>query len=136
MFLSVLNENEKELFLNLLINAAEVDGDFTDNEKNQINAYVLEMGLKLKEKAEYSLTSDEIIKQLLPSSEIVKKSIFMELTALVLADGMHESEALLLNEVQKSFGFDKSFRQKVTEWYENMMPLYKKGFELAGFKGV
>lgn len=40
MFLSILNNQEKEDFLNLVINVAEIDGNFTETEKNQIGAYV------------------------------------------------------------------------------------------------
>lgn len=39
MFLSILSGEEKEAFLNLAINMAHVDGDFTSSEKVQINAY-------------------------------------------------------------------------------------------------
>ena len=40
MFLSILNNQEKEDFLSLIINVAEIDGEFTQNEKNQIGAYI------------------------------------------------------------------------------------------------
>ena len=136
MFLGTLDSNEKELFLNLVVNAAEVDSEFSNKEKEQIEAYVLEMGLTLKERHAYVLENKDIFSRLSASSEIVRRSIFMELTALMMADGMHKNEEALLDEAQKAFKLSNSYREEVICWYQEMTPLYKKGFKLAGFGGL
>lgn len=135
MFLSILNQEEKEDFLNLLINVAEIDGDFSDNEKRQINAYVLEMGLELKNQEEYTKSNKELISGFNVSSIEVKKAIFIEITTLMLADGMHQNEKVLLDEIQNEFGFNEQFKDKVINWYNEIVPLYKKGLALAGLIG-
>ena len=136
MFLSILNNEEKEDFLNLIINVAEVDGDFSEKEKNQIGAYVLEMGLNLKVKAEYNKSNELLLDTLSKSTNEVKKAIFVEVVALMLVDGMKEEEQALLSQMQNKFEFDDSFKEEAINWYSEMLPLYKKGFELVGIGGA
>jgi len=136
MFLSILNNQEKENFLNLIINVAEIDGDFTDNEKNQINAYILEMGLSLKEKEEYNKSNEALLEEFSSSETVVKKAIFAEVIALALVDGMTKEEELLLTQMQTKFEFNEEFKMDTMNWYKQMIPLYKKGFELVGIGGV
>ena len=135
MFLSILNQREKEDFLNLLINVAKIDDDFSVNEKTQINAYVLEMGLEVKNQEEYSKSNKELISGFNVSSIEVKKAIFIEITALMLADGFHQNEEVLLEEIQNEFGLKEQFKEEVVNWYNEITPLYKKGFALAGLIG-
>ena len=132
MFLSVLNSTEKEEFLNLVINVANVDGEFSDIEKAQVNAYALEMGLILKDNDNYTKSTDSLIDILSKSKNTTKKAIFMEIVALMLVDGMNDKEKSLLDSIQKAFEFDDKFRNDTIEWYSEILPLYKKGFELAG----
>jgi tellurite resistance protein len=136
MFLSILNNEEKEDFLNLIINVAEIDGDFSEKEKNQIGAYVLEMGLSLKEKNEYNKSNESLLNTLSQSSNEVKKAIFVEVIALMLVDGMKDEEKVILEKMQNKFEFDESFKEKAINWYSEILPLYKKGFELVGIGGV
>ena len=136
MFLSILNNQEKENFLNLIINVAEIDGDFTDNEKNQINAYILEMGLSLKKKEEYNKSNEALLEEFSSSETVVKKAVFAEVIALALVDGMTKEEELLLTQMQTKFEFNEEFKMDTINWYKEMIPLYKKGFELVGIGGV
>jgi hypothetical protein len=114
------------------INLAEVDQEFTEEEKNQINAYVLEMGLSLKPYSEYKKQNSELITYFLTSSTEVKKVVFMELYALAIADGLNEMELEFLNEIQSAFDFSDAYKEDVMDWYKTIMPMYNKGFELAG----
>ena len=136
MFLSILDNNEKEKFLNLVLNVGEVDGDFSDKEKSQILAYTLEMGISLKEKKEYNKSSKELIEFFSKSSKEVKKAILIEVIALMLVDGMKTEEEALLNDMIQVFDIDKQFKIDAIEWYKQMLPLYKKGFELVGIGGL
>ena len=136
MFLSVLNDNEKDLFLNLVINAAEADNEFSDLEKSQIQAYCNEMATQLKSREAYSLKSDKVIKKLSESKEFVKKAIFAEVIALMLVDGLAKEEEELLEDIRKAFGFSKEYQDEIIAWYKQILPLYKKGFELVGIKFI
>jgi len=130
MFLSILNNQEKEDFLNLVTNVAEIDGEFTEAEKNQINAYILEMGLTPKPKDAYNKSNSVLFKELSSSTIQVKRAIFVEVVALMIVDGMKNEEKVLLNEMQKAFDIKDEFKDQSIAWYSNISPLYKKGFDL------
>ena len=51
MYLALLNENEKKSFLGMVFNLATVDGDYSDVEKNLIDAYCQEMTCVFDEKS-------------------------------------------------------------------------------------
>jgi len=136
MFLSLLQDTEKEDFLNLIINVAEVDGKFTDAEKNQINAYALEMGLHIQDKTAYNKSTDDLLENFTKSSIEVKKAVFVEIIALMLVDGMQDEESEMLKNMQAKFGFDTTYTNDVIAWYKQMLPLYRKGFELVGIGGT
>jgi len=130
MFLSILNNQEKEVFLNLVINVAEIDGEFTQAEQNQISAYVLEMGITLKEKHTYNKSNSELLQELSKSTIQVRRSIFIEIVALMVVDGMKDEEVILLNTIQKEFNIKDAFKEQSITWYNNIAPLYKQGFDL------
>ena len=46
MYLNLLNEEAKEVFLDLCINLAESDNDFCQKEKNLIDQFCQEMNIK------------------------------------------------------------------------------------------
>ena len=134
MFLSLLDEKQKDGFLNLVVNAAEVDGVVSDLENSQIQAYCNEMSVELKDRKEYSLSTDEIIKEFSNSNEIVKKAVFAEIAALLLVDGIAKEEEELLEKMRNSFNLSEEYKNEIMTWYKEMLPLYKKGFELVGIK--
>jgi len=136
MFLSMLNDKEKELFLNLVVNAAEADGVVSNLEKTQIQAYCNEMNVKLKDRKKYTLSTDEILQEFSKSDEIIKRAVFAEIIALLLVDGMTKEEEILLDKIKENFGFDDKYKNEIISWYNKLLPLYKKGFELIGIKFI
>ena len=131
MFLSILSNEEKEDFLNLVINVAEVDGDFTQAEQNQINAYVLEMGLTLKAKNTYNKSTNDLLQNLAKSTLQVKRAVFLEIVAVMLVDGMKDEEKEILEQMQKDFDIKEIFTEQAINWYNTIAPLYQKGFDLV-----
>lgn len=136
MFLSILNSNEKEIFLNLLLNVANSDNDFSGTEKNAITAYTLEMGMgNIEDYSSFTKKSDDIIDELKNSEPTVKRAVFMEISALMLADGLKKEEEVILEKLKTAFSFDDSYKEEVFNWYGQMIPLYTKGYTLAGLTG-
>lgn len=87
MFLSVLNQKEKENFIELAHYIATCDADFSPKEKNLINHYSKEMNLenyKVKNKK-----LDEILKDFANSSFVSKTSILLEILELMLSDATY-----------------------------------------------
>ncbi len=133
MFLSILSEKEKIVFSQLLEVVAKSDGKYGENEENQINAYLVEMGLTKKDIPREDISVTDCINQFTKSNDNVKKSIFIELVALVFADGEYSnSEKDVIEKIQSVFSFSNEYRENVISWVNSITPLYKQGFVLAG----
>ena len=97
MYLSMLDNEKRHLFLNLEIYMSQIDGDFSEEEKTIINAHCIEMHID-NNNYEPDIPRDEVLKALretLTSQE--KKIVFLELAATILADNVyHEAEKKLV----------------------------------------
>ncbi len=135
MFLTKLNSDEKEFFVNFIINLAKVDGKITDEERMQMIAYTNEMGITLKSLDSYSQSNEAIIKFFKENSDNqTQKAIFIESIALALVDGIDTKEEKLIKQMQNAFEFDDLYKQKVINWLNAITPLYLEGFKLIGEK--
>lgn len=85
MYLSKLNVEQKELFLDLCIHGANSNNDFADDEKAMIKAYCQEMMIpeRYEEIENFEECTDKLIKI---STEEEIREIFVELSALILSD--------------------------------------------------
>ena len=132
MFLSVLSNDEKVKFLNLLNNAANVDGDFSEVEQKQIDAYINEMGLSPEQVKFDPLSTEELLAYFSEKSSQIKKCVFVELLALVFVDGKYtEIEKNLLKQTQIQFSLSNEFEKEATDWINEITPMYVKGFKLV-----
>ena len=86
MYLSMLNNEKKHLFLNLEIYLSSIDGDFSDEEKKIIDVHCIEMHID-NNNYEADMPLDEVLKKLketLTHSEY--RIVFLELAATIMAD--------------------------------------------------
>ena len=133
MFLSVLSKKEKSVFARLLLKLAEIDGVVSPQEEDLISVYLSEMDLSQDDIGFSESTIDELIEVFSRSSEVVKKSTFIELLALAHADNDYsKSEQELLNSIQSSFSLTDDYVNQVIAWINEITPIYIKGFKLAG----
>lgn len=106
MFLNLLNDEEKSIFLKLAIAVIQADGKLEESEKLFINEYSREMGIQnynLDEKINLSDLMEKISKK---STDSVKRIFLIELTACATADGeFADSEKSLIQACIKEFGF-------------------------------
>lgn len=63
MYLSLLNEKQKELCIGLAINLASVDGNFSEDERVMLDGYCYEMGITYDYTKEVA-SSQEIVEKL------------------------------------------------------------------------
>ncbi len=90
MLLNQLSENSKNLFLNLEVFLANVDGEYSESEDRIIRMHCKEMGLEIIQYNE-NLRLEDIIKNI--NSEMTvkeKKIIFIELLTVVFIDGVYD----------------------------------------------
>ncbi len=83
MYLALLSEKEKEMFLGVAFNLAAVDGDYSDEEKTVINGYCQEMQCIFDEKTMVK-PMDVLIKDIKSNSDNrIKKFLFLSLSVLL-----------------------------------------------------
>lgn len=112
MYLALLKENLKELFLELAVKFALTDGTYSDDERVIIANYCKEMEIIYSwEKSEKSV--DEIVTQInLLCTFQEKKIIFFELIGLAMCDNVyHEKEMEIVELMRKTFGLEKKFQE-------------------------
>lgn len=112
MYLALLSEKEKEIFLNVAFNLVTADGDYSDEEKAVIAGYCQEMQYTYTFDKKRTVKSiDVLINDIRSNSDNKIKKIFVfELIGLAMADGNYdESERNLINKLEMEFDIDLGF---------------------------
>lgn len=89
MFLDILNDNQKIMFLDMATHVAQSNGLVDDAEQNMLSQYCNEMGISY-EMADLN-TIDNIISGFAGAEESVKKVVVFELLGLGYIDGEFDS---------------------------------------------
>ena len=104
MYLNLLNEEAKEVFLDLCINLAESDNDFCQKEKNLIDQFCQEMNIKHRYMAKLSLD-----------------------IGLVIADEViSDSESKILQQITEKFSISHIEMEKLIGLVNELYELYKR----------
>lgn len=127
MYLSVLNNEKKHLFLELEIYMAKTDGDFSQNEKNIIDAHCMEMHID-NNNYECNNSFDSILSELSKKcNSTEKRIIFFELAATVLADEIYDnSEKIMIGKLSEIFGISDADSQEAFNLINDMKSVYKR----------
>ncbi len=120
MFLGLLNDGQKKLFLELAVKAAEANDVVTVEEQNVMEAFAREMQIEPVYNSDDSL--DELLEQFCSSSsQKVKRIVLFELLGVLFSDSeFDEREKLFISRVIEKFGIDESkvkdMRDAITEY--------------------
>lgn len=133
MLLKYLSKPEQELFLELCNFAANIDNDYSEQEKNYIQEYRQEMALDENAYTIKGLEYDEIVKKILEIStpESIRR-IIIELIALLKSDGiLHSQENNLIAKLQEDFKLSSDILKEIYESLENLENAYTKIFAIV-----
>ncbi|MDY6232139.1 hypothetical protein [Peptostreptococcus porci] len=126
MYLALLTEREKIVFLGMAYNIATIDGDYSDAEKAMINGYCHELQCQFDENTMIKPMESLIQAIKVNSSEKTKKIFVFELIGLSLADVNYGSdERKLISQMLTEYNIDSDFANKC----ESMVSEY------IGFQG-
>lgn len=129
MFLSYLNEANKEGFLKLCVHAALSDDNFAEEENAAIEAYCREMDLKVH-RPEGCESFQDLVKELSDSTAKEEKNIIvLETLALIKSDGVYdEKEKVFMKELIDGLGVSNSklikFDELLTKYLEIGKEMY------------
>lgn len=126
MFLMMLNDDQKKLFLKLAVKAAEVNGVVEYEEKNMLKAFALEV----KETPIYSADSStsEILDDLKRiSSPKEKRIITFEILGILFSDNEYdEEEKKFVSEIAESFDISRNQIDQMVKLINDYSDLYNK----------
>ncbi|MCD2434888.1 TerB family tellurite resistance protein [Acidaminococcus sp. NSJ-142] len=128
MYLNLLKDQEKKMFLDLCKTIGNSDGDYSDSEKTIIKAYCQEMNIPYDDEP-CQQDGEALMKELAAQcSPREKKIIVLELIGLALADEhFTDDERKLIATATKIFGVGEEFAkgcEKATQEYIEAQKLF------------
>lgn len=131
MFLSVLSEEEKQLFLNLAYTLAYSDGEFGKEEQALIDAYCEEMKTSFH-RPEKPIELKKLLEDL--KTEILennRKAVYFELLGLAVVDGkFSEEEKKVMEAVRENFGLSNEFASKCYDFLQQYLQMQERIVEI------
>ncbi|MBQ7973228.1 MAG: TerB family tellurite resistance protein [Lachnospiraceae bacterium] len=127
MYLSLLNREQKSLFLELELYMSKIDSNFSEEEKIIINTHCLEMHID-NNNYECTMPLDLVISRIQKEfGDKEKRIVFLELVATIMADNVyHDAEKELLNKLQELLEFDSASTKIVFDIINSIKESYKK----------
>lgn len=126
MFLNILNDEQKKLFLKLAIKAAEANDIITDEEKNMISSFAKEMQIQ----PFYSVNENMecLLNRMCCISSTKTKRIFLfEILGIIFSDSEYDDkEKNFISEIIKAFNIEESVVTEMTNIINEYTHLYKK----------
>ena len=132
MYLNILNNRKKELFIELAINVATADGIFSDEERNVIGAYCKEMEISYYFEGKVESVEKILIELNSISSSKEKRIIAFEVIGLCFADGAYQKEEKSIVSLMESiFEIQSSYVKECENIVSEYMKLQKAINELV-----
>lgn len=116
MYLGLLKDEEKELFLDLAYIISHSDGDFMASEEAIIKAYCSEMQITERDFNQECNLNEIIQKIQLLCDEKEKRIILFEAVGLAKCDSDYSNkERDIINQIRQAFGVSEDFVEKCDE---------------------
>lgn len=113
MYLAKLSKEQKELFLGLAYELSNIDGNYSEDEKNIMSEYCREMGIEFH-KETMVMPIEKLIDRINEISNDRDKKIFIfELVGLAMVDQKYDvTERELIRKMEETFETHMDFSQK------------------------
>ena len=126
MYLNKLSTEQKEIFLDLCIHAANANGDFAANEKLMIDLYCDEMNITVRYEARYPV-SELAAKLTEISTNAELRMVLIETVSLLLSDSDIDSdEQAFIDSLTKKLGMTEREVDEVVEMLNQIRDVYGK----------
>ncbi len=121
MFLNLLQESNKELFLKVCVHASLSNEIFAEEEKEMINAYCREMNITEHIPSE-SDDFDQVVNSLAEQADdIEKKIIILEILGLIKSDGIYDEKEKCF---MKKFVEGMKIKSDVLSKFNSLLEIY------------
>lgn len=127
MFLELLTDQQKELCIELAINLASSDGNFSQKERMLIEGYCADAGVTYDFRKEV-LPLQAIIENLIIDAGLTeKKIIIFEMMRLAVVDNVfHENEKDLIHDLAVQFEVDLDYVRECEETIKEYVAIQEK----------
>jgi hypothetical protein len=126
MFLNRLNQIEKEAFLELAHHVARSDEDFSENQKEIISQYCMEMSIEDIEYDDSKFVLDRVLAKI--ECKKSQKIVLLEVMALVYSDGLlHDAEKEIIDNMIEKYSLNQALATVYAEWAKSTLALYIQG---------
>lgn len=126
MYLSMLSDTNKRLFLNLEIYLSKVDSDFSENERIIIDAHCMEMHID-NNNYEADMSQSEIFEGLKALTKQESKIVFLELVGTIMADNVyHVEERALVKKLAEALKLEENDISLVFSIITDMKHVYER----------
>ena len=128
MFANVMNQSEKEKFLELIYKIAQCDEEYSEEEEEILNNYEAELGM---ENVNDTDTLEGLVTFFAGKSPELKKIVFFELYGMIMADRkIEKKEAELMEMIEKAFGLPESQYKDIISVAEDLRNVYERVYEV------
>lgn len=125
MFLSNLNSNQKNLFIQLAIKAAESNGIVPIEQKNMLKAFAMEMSISPVYTTDRD-TEDIINELIATSNERELKIILFEILGIIVADSVFdEKEKVFVGHVVEKCNLDTALIDQMVKLLDDYANVFK-----------
>jgi len=126
MFLNRLEENEKVAFLNLAHHIARSDGDFSEDEREIIDVYCMEMQIEDIDYNESRFSLSDTLDTI--KSKENQKVVLLEIMALIYSDDiLHIEEQRILNSIIKQYAISDALAIVYAQWSKSILAITNQG---------
>ena len=122
MFTHLMNEEEKNKFLELVYKISKIDGEYAEEEEELINSYKQELGLDVIEDTE---PINNLIGYFANKPKELKRIVVFEVYGMILADDkIEKNEEQVLNEIRKEFNFEEDELEDILSLVKKLQNVY------------
>lgn len=125
MFLSNLNSNQKNLFIQLAIKAAESNGIVPIEQKNMLKAFAMEMSISPVYKTERD--TEDIINELIANSnERELKIVLFEILGIIVVDSdLDDKEKMFVSHMVEKCNLSAELIDQMVKLLDDYTRVYK-----------
>lgn len=132
MFLSILESNERELFLNLAKYAMGLNGEMKEEEIIVYKSFQNECNLHTYEANDDTKTLNLSISLISKLPREKKNAVFIELFGILLADNeICDAERGFMDQLTKAFDYEDFEVKRIERWVLAMNDLVREGYRLV-----
>lgn len=129
MYLEMLTEKERKIFLDLAYQAMECDGEIAKEEMETIKSYEVECQLQGYKRTQR--TEKECIKLLKQSEMSHRRIVLLELTGIWSADNeWKDAELAMMDRLAAGLGISATVASRIRRWSREFREIIADGFKL------